>query len=188
MQTILTRRLQPPRTASGDQDYGPAAGLAASATGTVCCAISAMLAVDSHALHDHPALATTALVVSAMLPALAVYTVARRVLPRTGLFLWQGAVVMVALATALIVAPRVSDHVFPSPWQRYDRQYGTGCLTGTPYAGSEAGLSLHGRELRVFGITREIPVLRLGPARQGSTRPLAPLDAASREILRQHSC
>lgn len=141
-----------------------------------------MLAVNSHVLRDHPALATTALVVSTVLPALAVYTVARRVLARTGLYLWQEAVVMVVLATALIAAPQVSDHVFPSPWQRCDRQY------GTPYADSEAGRSLHGRELRVFGITREIPVLRLGPARQGSTRPLAPLNDASREILRRHSC
>jgi hypothetical protein len=87
----------------------------------------------------------------------------------------------------------VLDHFYPSPTERYERQLGGAgqCLGDTPYAVGEAAIEGPGEnseELEIGSLTHNVPALRLGPARLGSTEPLRPLDEQSREILRQHGC
>ncbi|NUK50123.1 hypothetical protein HRW14_07390 [Streptomyces lunaelactis] len=51
-----------------------------------------------------------------------------------------------------------------------------------------AGEAFGDDELTVSSLTKGVPKLHLGRAWQGSTQPLKPLDATSRDILRSHGC
>lgn len=112
----------------------------------------------------------------------------------------KGGLVAVAVAAALVWGVNsIASQVFLSAWARYDAELGgTGqCLAGTPYGKDRASvitwahegddrMEIHpgGPDPKEY----KYPVLKLTNAVNGGTRPLAPADDASRDLLRSYGC
>ncbi|RSM97465.1 hypothetical protein DMH25_30650 [Streptomyces sp. WAC 01325] len=81
----------------------------------------------------------------------------------------------------------VADYYFAGPYDRYDRQYANGCLAASPYRHDAVQAMVDDGVLTVTPVTGGTP-LRLGPAEEGSTHPLRPLDRATQAVLTEHRC
>ncbi|WP_328373194.1 hypothetical protein OG800_49850 (plasmid) [Streptomyces sp. NBC_00445] len=104
---------------------------------------------------------------------------------------WRAAVPgFVAAAAAIMVwqaqAP-LAGYYFAGPYERFDRQFLDGCLAASPYRSDAVRSHVDDRVLVVTPINGETP-LRLGPAEDGSTHPLRPLNDATRTVLDRYGC
>ncbi|MGY4963645.1 hypothetical protein [Streptomyces sp. 900105245] len=81
----------------------------------------------------------------------------------------------------------VADYYFAGPYDRYDREYADGCLAASPYRRDAVQATADDGVLTVTPIEGG-PTLRLGPAKDGSTHPLRPLDRATRAVLDEYGC
>ncbi|MET7296948.1 hypothetical protein ABZS79_33450 [Streptomyces griseoloalbus] len=73
------------------------------------------------------------------------------------------------------------------PYDRYDREYADGCLAASPYRHDAVQAMVDDGVLTVTPVTGGT-TLRLGPAEDGSTHPLRPLDRATRSVLDEYGC
>ncbi|MFE2528765.1 hypothetical protein ACFXEL_31600 [Streptomyces sp. NPDC059382] len=116
----------------------------------------------------------------------------------------RGGLAAVAVAAAVVWGVNsVASHIFLSAWARYDAELGGPgqCLDGTPYGKDRASVITWARE----GDDRmeiwpggpapkdtpkdyKYPTLKLKNAVNGGTRPLAPADDTSRDLLRTYGC
>ncbi|NEB75987.1 hypothetical protein G3I40_12255 [Streptomyces sp. SID14478] len=98
---------------------------------------------------------------------------------------------IIAIVSAIAVfkaqVPIVEYFYVGGPMERYERQYGDGCLATSPYRMGKIQTVAQDGELTVRPIDGGV-TLRLGPARQHGTEPLRPLDAATRTALDRHGC
>ncbi|WP_407842063.1 hypothetical protein ACE1OC_42685 (plasmid) [Streptomyces sp. DSM 116496] len=81
----------------------------------------------------------------------------------------------------------IASHYFAGPYERYEREYANGCLASSPYQHDTVQAMVDGGVLTVTP-TSGGPTLRLGPAEDGGTHPLRPLDQATRAVLDEHGC
>ncbi|MEU7072899.1 hypothetical protein AB0B30_27590 [Streptomyces narbonensis] len=81
----------------------------------------------------------------------------------------------------------VADYYFAGPYDRYDREYANGCLAASPYRHDGVQAMVDDGVLTVTPVEGG-PTLRLGPAKDGSTHPLRPLDRATRAVLDEYRC
>lgn len=81
----------------------------------------------------------------------------------------------------------VADYYFAGPYDRYDRQYADGCLAASPYRHDAVQAMVDDGVLTVTPVEGGT-TLRLGPAEDGSTHPLRPLDRATRAVLDEYGC
>ncbi|MGD1220588.1 hypothetical protein AB9Q10_19410 [Streptomyces krungchingensis] len=81
----------------------------------------------------------------------------------------------------------VADYYFAGPYDRYDRQYANGCLAASPYRHDAVRAMVNDGVLTVTPVSGGT-TLRLGPAEDGSTHPLRPLDRATRAVLDEYGC
>ncbi|WP_416962558.1 hypothetical protein [Streptomyces sp. Agncl-13] len=81
----------------------------------------------------------------------------------------------------------VASYYFAGPYERYEREYANGCLAASPYRHDAVQATADGGVLVVTPISGET-TLRLGPAEDGGTHPLGPLDQATREVLDRYGC
>ncbi|MFI5987003.1 hypothetical protein ACIBEA_39835 [Streptomyces sp. NPDC051555] len=81
----------------------------------------------------------------------------------------------------------LAEHFFAGPYDRYEREYADGCLAVTPYRHNAVQAAVADGVL-VINPTNGGPTLRLGPAENGGTHPLRPLDQATRTVLDEHGC
>ncbi|MFE3558357.1 hypothetical protein ACFXKW_26375 [Streptomyces sp. NPDC059193] len=81
----------------------------------------------------------------------------------------------------------LAEHFFAGPYDRYEREYANGCLAVTPYQHNAVQATVTDGVL-VINPTNGGPTLRLGPAENGGTHPLRPLDQATRTVLDEHGC
>ncbi|MFJ5851095.1 hypothetical protein [Streptomyces sp. NPDC092903] len=81
----------------------------------------------------------------------------------------------------------LAEHFFAGPYDRYDREYATGCLAASPYRRDAVRATADDGVLVVTPISGET-TLRLGPAKKGGIHPLRPLDQATREVLDRYGC
>jgi hypothetical protein len=81
----------------------------------------------------------------------------------------------------------VTSYYFVDPIDRYQRQYADGCLAASPYRLDQIQTQYAGETLVVRPINGD-STLRLGPAKEGGTDPLRPLDGATRSVLEQYGC
>ncbi|MDF3141074.1 MULTISPECIES: hypothetical protein [unclassified Streptomyces] len=187
--SVLTRRLDTPRNVYGEVDYSPPAAGVAGCAGLAGFVAAASFAISSRLWHDDRTIASVVIVAGILVPGYAVFFLARRFMTRHGLYAWQ-LVAASAVACAVIwAAPKLSDAMYPHPWDRYDTQFAS-CLAGTPYAPREAGVELDSDQnaLTLFSLVKEVPELHVGPAYQFATKPMKGLDSQSRQILDQHGC
>ncbi|MFF6979400.1 hypothetical protein ACFZAV_17010 [Streptomyces sp. NPDC008343] len=81
----------------------------------------------------------------------------------------------------------VASYFFAGPYDRYDRQYANGCLAASPYRHDAIQAMVDDGVLTVTPVTGGT-TLRLGPAEDGTTHPLHPLDRATRAVLDEFGC
>ncbi|MFE0774307.1 hypothetical protein [Streptomyces sp. NPDC058861] len=81
----------------------------------------------------------------------------------------------------------VADYYFAGPYDRYDRQYADGCLAASPYRHDAVQAMVDNGVLTVTPVEGGT-ALRLGPAEDGSTHPLRPLDRPTRVVLDEYGC
>ncbi|MFD0269585.1 hypothetical protein ACFVGY_23915 [Streptomyces sp. NPDC127106] len=81
----------------------------------------------------------------------------------------------------------MADHFFAGPYERYERELADGCLAATPYRRDAVQTRVENGVLLVTP-TSQGTTLRLGPAEDGSTHPLRPVDAATRKVLDGFHC
>ncbi|MEU2454826.1 hypothetical protein ABZ605_32650 [Streptomyces sp. NPDC012765] len=81
----------------------------------------------------------------------------------------------------------VAEHFFAGPYERFERELGDGCLSASPYRSGAVQTRVEGGVLLVTPTSRGT-TLRLGPAEDGSTHPLRPMDAATRKVLDDFRC
>ncbi|MFE4206119.1 hypothetical protein ACFRSX_32625 [Streptomyces goshikiensis] len=81
----------------------------------------------------------------------------------------------------------VADHFFAGPYERYERELADGCLAASPYR-SDAVQTRVDHGVLLVTPTSQGTTLRLGPAEDGSTHPLRPVDAATRRVLDDLRC
>ncbi|MFI6118034.1 hypothetical protein [Kitasatospora sp. NPDC051164] len=81
----------------------------------------------------------------------------------------------------------VADYYFAGPYDRYDRQYADGCLAASPYRHDAVQAMVDDGVLTVTPVEGGT-TLRLGPAKDGSTHPLRPIDRATRALLDEYKC
>ncbi|MDX3537232.1 hypothetical protein PV721_23225 [Streptomyces sp. MB09-01] len=81
----------------------------------------------------------------------------------------------------------VADHFFAGPYERYERELAHGCLAASPYRNDAVQTRVDHGVLLVTP-TSQGTTLRLGPAENGSTHPLRPVDAATRKVLDDFRC
>lgn len=93
---------------------------------------------------------------------------------------------VIAFAVSQYQGP-VADYYFAGPYDRYKREYANGCLAASPYRHDAVHALVDGGVLTVTPVGGG-PTLRLGPAADGSTHPLRPLDRATRDILDEYGC
>ncbi|MEU3218679.1 hypothetical protein [Streptomyces sp. NPDC006971] len=114
------------------------------------------------------------------------------------------AVISLVLAFAAVWGVNsIASHIFMSAWSRYLAELGGPgqCLAGTPYGNDRASVitwaakSDDRMEVWPGGPAPKdtpkgykYPVLKLKHAVNGGTRPLAPADDASRDLLRSYGC
>ncbi|MFF9436449.1 hypothetical protein ACF1BP_22245 [Streptomyces sp. NPDC014735] len=187
------RRLDPPRTLDGRPDYRPPAAILAACTALVFMFTGFYLALYSKLWHNHQHLALAAVFAGAVLPALAVYTVTRRLLARIGLYLWQSVLASVLLLAIMGSASDWAQALFPRADDRYERELGGPgqCLHGTPYNLDRAQTTYadeHPGQMVIDPIADGLPALRLDHAVDGGLKNLVPADAAAREILDRYGC
>ncbi|MFD9773378.1 hypothetical protein ACFWXE_24055 [[Kitasatospora] papulosa] len=101
--------------------------------------------------------------------------------------LFPGIIAAVVAITVWQGQGPVADYYFAGPYDRYDRQYANGCLAASPYRHDAV------RAMVDDGVLTVTPVaggatLRLGPAEDGGTHPLRPLDRATRAVLDEYGC
>ncbi|MFF1733725.1 hypothetical protein [Streptomyces sp. NPDC058247] len=114
------------------------------------------------------------------------------------------AVISLALAFAAVWgANSISSHIFMNAWARYEAELGGPgqCLAGTPYGKDRASVvtwvATGDDRMEIWpggpipkGTPKgyKYPVLKLTHAVNGGTRPLAPADDMSRDLLRSYGC
>ncbi|MFE9406846.1 hypothetical protein ACFYNY_34625 [Streptomyces sp. NPDC006530] len=114
------------------------------------------------------------------------------------------AVISLVLAYAAVWGVNsVASHIFMNVWDRFDAELGGPgqCLAGTPYGKDRASVVTwvtkgdDRMEISPGGPVPEgtptgykYPVLKLKNAVNGGTRPLAPADDTSRDLLRSYGC
>lgn len=81
----------------------------------------------------------------------------------------------------------VADYYFAGPYDRYDRQYANGCLAASPYRHDAVQAMVDDGVLTVTPVEGGT-TLRLGPAEDGSTHPLRPLDRPTQAVLDKYRC
>ncbi|WP_331729123.1 hypothetical protein OG592_43340 (plasmid) [Streptomyces avidinii] len=81
----------------------------------------------------------------------------------------------------------VASYFFAGPYDRYDRQYADACLAASPYQHDAVQAMIEDGVLTVTPVSGG-STLRLGPAKDGSTHPLRPLDRATRAVLDEYGC
>ncbi|MET9324082.1 hypothetical protein ABZX75_28525 [Streptomyces sp. NPDC003038] len=81
----------------------------------------------------------------------------------------------------------VADHFFAGPYERYERELADGCLFASPYRSDAVQTRVEDGVLLVTP-TSHGTTLRLGPAEDGGTHPLRPVDAATRKVLDDFRC
>ncbi|WP_037860719.1 hypothetical protein [Streptomyces sp. NRRL S-241] len=81
----------------------------------------------------------------------------------------------------------VAEHFFAGPYERFERELGDGCLSASPYRSGAVQTRVEDGVLLVTPTSRGT-TLRLGPAEDGSTHPLRPVDAATRKVLDGFRC
>ncbi|WP_331746737.1 hypothetical protein OG923_34050 (plasmid) [Streptomyces halstedii] len=187
------RRLEPPRTLDGQPDYRPPAAVLATCIALVVMFAAFYMALYSRLFHHHPHLAAAAVTVAAMLPALAVYAIAHRLLARFGLYLWQSVLVGVVLLAVMAAAPDWARTVFPRAYDRYAAELGGPgkCLYATPYNLDRARSTFAADHLgrMIINPVDDGPApLRLDHAVDGGVKHLTPADPTARRILAQYGC
>ncbi|MCX4826689.1 hypothetical protein OG883_44415 [Streptomyces sp. NBC_01142] len=187
------RRLDPPRTLDGRPDYRPPAAILAACTAFVFLFAGFYMALYSKLWHHHQHLAMAAVFAGATLPALAVYTIAHRLLSRIGLYLWQSVLVSVVLLAVMGSAPDWARTLFPRAYDRYEAELGGPgqCLYATPYNLDRAQTTFaddHPGRMVVDPIAEGLPVVRLDHAVDGGLKHLSPADSSARKILDQYGC
>jgi hypothetical protein len=146
------------------------------------------VALKADYFFDHPKLSLAAAAAVALPGAVILQWAAPRLINRPG---WRAAVpggiaAAAAIAVWLAQGP-VTAYYFADPMDRYQRQYTNGCLAASPYRLDQVQTQLVGATLVVRPLNGET-TLRLGPAKEGGTDPLRPLDHATRSVLNQHGC
>jgi hypothetical protein len=81
----------------------------------------------------------------------------------------------------------VADYYFAGPYDRYEREYATGCLAASSYRHNAVQATVNNKVLTVTPVSGGT-TLRLGPAEDGSTHPLRPLDQATQTVLDKYGC
>ncbi|MFE9481185.1 hypothetical protein ACFYNM_21585 [Streptomyces spororaveus] len=81
----------------------------------------------------------------------------------------------------------VAEHFFAGPYERFERELGDGCLSASPYRSGAVQTRVEDGVLIVTPTSRGT-TLRLGPADDGSTHPLRPVDTATRKVLDDFRC
>nr|MDT0519929.1 hypothetical protein [Streptomyces sp. DSM 41633] len=81
----------------------------------------------------------------------------------------------------------VAEHLFAGPYERFERELGDGCLSVSPYRSGAVQTRVEDGVLFVTP-TSQGTTLRLGPAEDGSTHPLRPVDAATSKVLDDFGC
>ncbi|ATZ22034.1 hypothetical protein SLAV_38870 [Streptomyces lavendulae subsp. lavendulae] len=81
----------------------------------------------------------------------------------------------------------VADYYFAGPYDRHDREYANGCLAASPYRHDTVQATADDGVLTVTPVAGGA-TLRLGPAEDGSTHPLRPLDKATQAVLAEYGC
>ncbi|WP_055529664.1 hypothetical protein [Streptomyces graminilatus] len=119
---------------------------------------------------------------------LGIYRTGPRLLQRAG---WSVALPGIAAGLAAIVVWQaqgpVANYYFAGPYERYERQYTEGCLAASPYRRDAIQSWVDDGVLVVTPIS-DGTTLRLGPAEDGGTHPLRPLDQATRDVLAEYGC
>jgi len=119
---------------------------------------------------------------------LGIYRAGPKLLQRAG---WHATLPGIAAGlTATVVwqvQGPVAGYFFAGPYERYERQYTDGCLAASPYRADAIQAVVHGGVLVVTPISGDT-TLRLGPAEDGGTHPLHPLDRATRDVLAEYGC
>lgn len=190
---MLFRRLEPPRTAAGAPDYRPPAMVFAAVMAVALMLTSFHMALASQLFHDHRRTAYALVCAATMVPFLALYAVAHRILARFGLYMWQSLTVGLVALYAMSAAPSWAEAVFPRVHTRYERELsGPGrCLFNSPYRLDRAQTTYPGPErnqMLIDPIEDGHPKLRLDNAVDGGLRHLKPADASSRQILTAYGC
>ncbi|MBT1184764.1 hypothetical protein HET69_12150 [Streptomyces sp. CJ_13] len=81
----------------------------------------------------------------------------------------------------------VASYFFAGPYDRYEREYANSCLAASPYRRDAVQATVDDGVLVVTPISGDA-TLRLGPAKDGGTHPLQPLDQATRKALDRYGC
>ncbi|WP_331736135.1 hypothetical protein OG605_39005 (plasmid) [Streptomyces xanthophaeus] len=81
----------------------------------------------------------------------------------------------------------VASYFFAGPYDRYEREYANSCLAASPYRRDAVQATVDDGVLVVTPISGGT-TLRLGPAKDGGTHPLQPLDQATRKALDRYGC
>ncbi|MFI6688389.1 hypothetical protein [Streptomyces sp. NPDC050485] len=81
----------------------------------------------------------------------------------------------------------LASYYFAGPYDRYDREYANECLAASPYRHDTIQAMVDDGVLKVTPMSGGT-TLRLGPANDGSTHPLQPLDQATRAVLNEYGC
>jgi hypothetical protein len=146
------------------------------------------IALKSRFFFDHPKLSLAAAAAVGLPGAAILQWAAPRLVSRPG---WRAVVpggVAAAAAIALWMAQGpVTAYYFAGPMDRYERQYTDGCLAASPYRSDQVQSQLIDATLVVRPISGG-PTLRLGPAKEGGTDHLRPLDHATRSVLERYGC
>lgn len=192
---MLFREIGPPLSPSREPDYGLPAAVLAAAVALALAVLASYMALASRLMHDHPLLAGAAITAGAVLPSTGAFLLARRILERHGLYLWQSLLVAAGLVAVVCAAPGWAFGLFPRADDRYERELaGPGrCLHGTPYALDRARTTFSTpadgrRQMTVTPLGPGLRPLRLDNAVDGGWRRLQPADRATRLILDAHGC
>jgi hypothetical protein len=151
-------------------------------------AIPLTVAQEARYLSDYPTLTVLAAAAVAAAGAGLIYWAGPRAMRLPGR---TTAVVGIVLACAALLVGQqqrpVARHYFAGPYDRYEREYSDGCLAASPYRSDTIRSQVTGTTLLVMP-TAGGQELRLGPAEDGGTQPLRPLDRATRAVLDKYGC
>jgi hypothetical protein len=146
------------------------------------------VAMRAHFFFDHPKLSLLASAGVLALGAALVHRAGPRLLSLPGK---TAAVPGIAAAVAAVIVWQaqgpVAGYYFAGPYDRYERQYGDSCLAAGPYRSGAVQAEVVGATL-IVRPTGGGTTLRLGPAKEGGTQPLRPVDRATSSVLSQYSC